>query len=360
MRHGDVACCKFSFMLGEFMHWAIYDKEAKAFIEFCGRRAKGGGGSGDGNGSSSSSISDIRESTSKDGEASEAVNEESKEIAEQTHLKLGQDHPRSTELRIHEGIHNTASSAVVSSSSPTSGGGRSPSSPNSGRATSTTYSSSSSSRSSNSSNSSSSVVGDEWTIGDAINFSSGDLGGSGGSGGSIPWPSLPGLAGSSARYLWSRGTVPIANAVVQQTPVDDFFKAWEGVREVQSSLKEFKDEGLKEGGASIPQLLLCVFLALFTNLHFHCMRGFFGSTQRDIYKVVWTDKSIAGRGPAAVLEARKRLGEVVGYNPVPRFGEPGDGLNCESFVRQCLDGYARSAQAELVTGDPDTGVCPVM
>jgi hypothetical protein len=85
-----------------------------------------------------------------------------------------------------------------------------------------------------------------------------------------------------------------------------------------------------------------------------------GGGQREIYKVVWTDPSLAGRGPAAVVEARRRLGEVSGYNPVPRFGMPSDGLNCESFVRQCLDGHARSAQAELVTGDPNSDLCPVM
>ena len=111
-----------------------------------------------------------------------------------------------------------------------------------------------------------------------------------------------------------------------------------------------------------------------------------------MFKVAWKDDSLHGRGPSAVIEARSRLGEVThpslpvapltahgrlllvfivltrrahlasqvsGYNPMPRFERPRDGLNCESFVRQCLDGHARSAQAESLSGDPEGG-CTVM
>lgn len=78
-----------------------------------------------------------------------------------------------------------------------------------------------------------------------------------------------------------------------------------------------------------------------------------------MFRVVWRDPTIAARGPSAVQEARSRLGEVSAYNPLPRYGQA-SGLNCESFVRQCLNGHARSAQAEEFSGNPDGNMCPVM
>lgn len=215
MRHGDVACCKFNFMLGEFMHWAIYDKEAKAFIEFCGRRVKGGGG-GDKSNRNRSADSDV--STSKGGDASKSV-EEPNDFADNRQMK-GQNHPRGTEICISTSVeanHNTASAEVPSTSPDTSG----------------VQLHKNASSSSSTATSAESIARHEWSIGDAINFSSGEIERSAGS---IPWPSLPGLAGSSARYLWSRGTVPIANAVVQQTSVEEFFKAWEGVSGAESKI----------------------------------------------------------------------------------------------------------------------------
>jgi len=212
MRHGDVACCKFNFMLGEFMHWAIYDKEAKAFIEFCGRRVKGGGG-GDKDDSNSSADNDV--STSKGRDASKSVDEPI-DFADNRQTK-GQNHPRGTEISISTSVemnHDTASAGVP------------PSFPNSSDAQLHDNASSTTTT-----DSAESIARDEWSIGDAINFSSGEIERSGGS---IPWPSLSGLAGSSARYLWSRGTVPIANAVVQQTSVEEFFKAWEEVSGAES------------------------------------------------------------------------------------------------------------------------------
>lgn len=119
---------------------------------------------------------------------------------------------------------------------------------------------------------------------------------------------LPGIRGSSARFIFGSGTVTMSNAVVQATNPEDFVNAWKGHK---------------------------------------------------MFRVVWTDASVMARGASAVLEARSRLGEVTAYNPLPRYGALDTGLNCESFVRQCLTGHARSAQAEALSG-PDGGMCPVM
>jgi len=119
---------------------------------------------------------------------------------------------------------------------------------------------------------------------------------------------LPGIRGSGARFIWGSGTVTMSNATVQSTSPDDFARAWEG---------------------------------------------------HDFFRVLWRDGSVLSRGASAVLEARARLGEVAPYNPLPRYGRDDTGLNCESFIRQCLNGHARSAQAESLSG-PDGGLCPVM
>jgi len=312
LRHGDVVVCKFEFMfgaMGDFFHWAIFDKERHCFIEFMGRQSiesspEQGISRGEEGRSGVGGTVNTRENGSSGGGHVGGGGFACDDSGGFTDAGLLP--PMSPTSPFSDFDENHSQPSFPSSAAPLVASVASP-------PPSPTKASSLSSPSptplphtpSNEQGSSPSSVL-SYLLGGSSPASSPSLEGSGGGGASQTASAAMGM-----RFLWGSGAVPLSNALVQATPVGVFVAHWQG---------------------------------------------------REVFQVEWSDPLVASRGPSAVQAARARIGEVAPYNPVPRFGATATsgGLNCESFVRQCVDGYARSAQVEALSGDPDGGLCPVM
>lgn len=80
----------------------------------------------------------------------------------------------------------------------------------------------------------------------------------------------------------------------------------------------------------------------------------FFSTWKDVFRVEWKDSDVTKRAHMAIVNARKQVGQKPVYWLLPSaFQAAHQGINCESFVRECFDGMSYSTQAEKFWGKLD-------